>query len=60
VDVDFAPPLDYVEPEKPSNQGNIKTEENGQKGSNVFAGNGLRIDEKANNPNARKGSQVVQ
>jgi len=26
----------------------------------VFSGNGVRIDEKANNPNARKGSQAVQ
>lgn len=26
----------------------------------VFGGNGVRIDEKANQPNARKGSQAVQ
>lgn len=59
VDVDFAPPLDYVEPQKVDPRGEIKSEETAKKG-NVFAGNGVRIDEKANNPNARKGSQAIQ
>lgn len=56
VDVDFAPPLDYVEPERvpPRNE----TKEQPKKGG-VFGGNAVRIDEKTNTNNARKGSQVV-
>jgi ubiquitin fusion degradation protein 1 len=55
VDVDFAPPLDYVEPERPNVQGDLKTED--PKKGGVFGGNGVRIDEKAQT-NVRKGSTV--
>lgn len=55
VDVDFAPPLDYVEPERPSqSQGNLA--ENTKKKGDVFSGAGMRIDEKKGGNNARKGS----
>lgn len=56
MDVDFAPPLDYVEPERNTeNRGELKEE---AKKGGVFGGNGVRIDEKAQNNNARKGSAV--
>jgi len=55
VDVDFAPPLDYVEPERPNVKGDLKTED--PKKGGVFGGNGVRIDEKAQT-NVRKGSTV--
>ena len=57
VNVDFAPPLDYVEPERVQPKEETKVE---AKKGGVFGGNGVRIDEKANQSNARKGSQVVQ
>lgn len=51
--MDFAPPLDYVEPERLPVKGDLKTED--PKKGGVFGGNGVRIDEKAQT-NARKGS----
>ena len=43
VDVDFAPPLDYVEPTTLKRQASL-TEETTKKKKDVFSGEGMRID----------------
>ena len=57
MDVDFAPPLDYVEPTQLNRQASIG-EENAAKKDDPFGGKGVRIDEKSTN-NARKGSHTA-
>jgi len=56
VDVDFAPPLDYIEPTPAQmNRTASVSDEDPKKKNDPFAGQGMRIDEKTVNP-ARKGS----
>ena len=57
VDVDFAPPLDYVEPERPS-QSQGGGDGNNMKKGDIFSGAGMRIDEKKGG-NTRKGSTTM-
>lgn len=60
VEVDFAPPLDYVEPPKDYQRGASLNEDDVKK-NDPFAGKGVRIDEKPDKPGnaARKGSSSV-
>lgn len=57
VDVDFAPPLDYVEPTNLKREASL-TEDDNKKKKDVFSGEGVRLDQKQTN-NLRKGSQNV-
>lgn len=59
VEVDFAPPLDYVEPPKDYQRASL-SEDNEKSKNEPFGGKGTRIDEKPDKPGARKGSQAVQ
>lgn len=56
MDVDFAPPLDYVEPTSLKREASLSEGQEKSK-NDVFAGKGVRVDEKTGN--ARKGSQQV-
>lgn len=56
VEVDFAPPLDYEETKPQENTGKF-VQETSKRG--VFDGKGVRVDEKAGNPNNRKASTAV-
>lgn len=58
MDVDFAPPLDYVEPQKPTPQQQGTFTDNTKKKGDPFSGEGMRIDEKKGS-NLRKGSTNV-
>ena len=57
MEVDFAPPLDYEEPQPQSQNSGKFVEETTKDG--FFSGKGTRIDEKKSNP-GRKASQVVE